>query len=82
MPLPAWITESPVGVLSRVATDHRYRGSDLLYSLVFRSLAVCRGSRRLVLRCCTESLLPIYERVGARPTGLTFRHPRLESTST
>lgn len=76
--LPGWITESPVGVLSRIATDHRYRGSDLLYSLVFRSLAVCRGSRRLVLACTTERLMPIYERVGARATDLVFRHPNLD----
>lgn len=75
--LPDWIDRDSLAVLSRIATDPEYRGSDLLYSLVFRSLAICRGHFRYVLSGCTRSLLPIYQRVGAKPTSRNFRHGTL-----
>ena len=75
--LPEWIDRDSLAVLSRIATDPRYRGSDLLYSLVFRSLAICRGQFRFVLSGCTRGLLPIYQRVGAKPTSRNFRHGTL-----
>lgn len=75
--LPEWIDRDSLAILSRIATDPSYRGSDLLYSLVFRSLAICRGQFRHVLSGCTRALLPIYQRVGARTTSRNFRHGTL-----
>lgn len=79
--LPTWIPRSQLGVISRLATHSEYRGGDLAYAMVLASLALAAShSRAVVASGCTETLLPIYARVGARGMGLRFFHAALAST--
>jgi hypothetical protein len=79
--VPEWVDRRSLAVLSRIATDAAYRGANLLYSLVLRCVAEAAShDRRFILGGCTDALLPVYERVGARTTGLIFRHGQLANT--
>ena len=79
--LPPSMDRRHLAVLSRIATHAEYRGGDLLYSLVLRCLArAWKAGRRTVLGGCTEGLFRVYERVGAKRTGLTFAHAALGDT--
>jgi predicted GNAT family N-acyltransferase len=65
-------------VLSRICTHSKYRGSDLFYGLMRHCvLAVLQSKRRYILGGCTDSLLPLYQRVGFKSKGLRYEHATL-----
>lgn len=69
-------------VLSRICTDPKYRGSDLFYGLMRQCvLAVLQSKRRFILGGCTDSLLPLYEKVGFKPKQIRYEHTTLNGFS-
>jgi predicted GNAT family N-acyltransferase len=66
-------------VLSRICTDPSYRGSDLFYGLMRQCVqATVQSNRRYLLGGCSDSLLPLYKKVGFKPTGIYFTHTNLK----
>ena len=61
--------------VSRTCTHPAYRGDDLLMML-FRHIVLnsLESGRRFMMANCVKNLLPIYERVGCKYTGVKFRH--------
>ena len=67
-----------IAVLSRICTHPSYRGSDLFYGLMRQCvLTVLQSRRRYILGGCSESLLPLYKKVGFKPQNLYYQHAAL-----
>lgn len=61
--------------ITRVCTHPDYRRGDLLLGLFRHTiLTVLQSRRRWILGSSTEKLLPIYTRIGCKPTDVRFRH--------
>lgn len=61
--------------ITRVCTDRTFRKSDLLLGLFqFSLLQIVDCGRPYVIGSATQKLLPLYVKLGFRPTGLRF-HP-------
>lgn len=74
-----FVRKDEMVVSSRVCTDKNYRGSDLVHGLIRQLLIVTlQSKRRYILGGCSESLLPLYKKLGFKPTGLLFEHQQLK----
>jgi predicted GNAT family N-acyltransferase len=64
--------------ITRVCTDPAWRGSNLS-KLLFQqtTLAVLRLEKRYLLGSSTTALLPLYIKIGCRPTTVQFDYPGL-----
>ncbi len=67
--------------ITRVCTHPEFRGADLLMGLMkFASLTVVQSGRRYVLGCATDSLLPMYTKMGFKSMNVRFTHESLNNT--
>ena len=61
--------------ITRVCTHPRFRGSDLLKLLFAQATkAVVESKRRYVVGSSNMEHLPIYKRIGFKPTDIFFKH--------
>lgn len=62
--------------VSRLATDHHFRASDLLAGMFKYACSTCITPERpwLVMSCMTK-YKPFYEKIGFRDTGLSYEDP-------
>jgi predicted GNAT family N-acyltransferase len=66
--------------ITRVCTHPDFRGADLLIGLVkFVSLTVAQSGRRYVLGCATDTLLPMYTKMGFRSLNIKYSHEALNN---
>jgi predicted GNAT family N-acyltransferase len=64
----------------RVCTHDDFRRSDLLFSLFrFVAITALQAKRYKVVGCATDSLLPLYTKIGFRDTGLSYNLPLLNN---
>ena len=62
--------------ITRVCTHPSFRSGDLLAALLrFISATCLQPQRPWVLVSSTDALLPFYERIGLKNTGITYQHP-------
>ncbi len=70
--------KSEICEITRVCTHPDFRGSDLLAGLLkFVGLTVAQSGRRYILGCATDSLLPMYLKIGFRDLKIKFTHKSL-----
>lgn len=63
---------------SRLCTHPHFRGSDLILAMIRQiCMATVPAGRRWIVGSSTEKLLPLYEAVGLRATGIKYSHPAL-----
>ena len=75
-----WPAELPrrdqIFEITRVCTHPKFRSGDLLASLLrFISATCLQPQRPWVLVSSTDDLLPFYEKIGMKNTGITYEHP-------
>lgn len=64
--------------VSKACTHPDFRGSDLFYSMMKQTaLTTVQSGRKFVLMSCTDSLLPIYAKLGLRKFGAGYDHPSM-----
>ena len=64
----------------RVCTHQDFRRSDLLFSLLrFMAVTAIQAKRYKIVGCATDNLLPLYEKVGLKNTGLSYELPALNN---
>jgi predicted GNAT family N-acyltransferase len=65
--------------ISKVCTHPAFRGSDLFYGILKQAaLTVVQSGRKWFLMSCTDSLLPVYAKVGLRKIGAGYLHPTMK----
>jgi predicted GNAT family N-acyltransferase len=63
---------------SRLCIDSEYRGTDVLQGLFEHGLKhFLLSDRHWLLTSAMDELLPMYEKIGFRRLGASYRHPRL-----
>jgi predicted GNAT family N-acyltransferase len=68
--------------MTRLCTDPNYRGMDLFYSICARAaLAIVQSDRKFMLGSSVKKLMPIYEKIGWKPTGVFYSHAALGNES-
>ena len=74
--IPEWLWKKGFIECSRVCTHPDYRGSDLFLAILrhLGRITIQTGHSHMVLNC-VDSLVPIYERVGAKSLGNRFTTP-------
>ena len=66
--------------ITRVCTHPDFRGADLLAGLLkFISITVAQSGRYYILGCSTDSLLPMYMKMGFQNLGIKFTHGSLNN---
>lgn len=66
---------------SRLCTHPDYRGSDLILAMIRNiCMATVPAGRRWIIGSSTEKLLPLYQAVGLRSTGVRYSHKELGSS--
>ncbi len=66
--------------IMRVCTHRDFRRSDLLFSLLrFIAVTAIQAKRYKIVGCATDNLLPLYEKVGLKNTGLSYELPTLNN---
>ena len=75
-----WPTDLPrrdqIFELTRVCTHPEFRSNDLLASMLrFIATTCLQPQRPWVLVSSTDALLPFYEKIGLKRTGLSYDHP-------
>ena len=67
-------------VITRTCTHPEYRGSDLLDSVVKQmALVSIQAQRRYALGFAAGSLIPLWNKLGFKSTGIKFKHPNLNN---
>lgn len=66
--------------VSRLCIDSEYRGTDVLQGLFEHGLKhFLLSDRHWLLTSAMDELLPMYERIGFRRLGASYKHPRLNN---
>jgi predicted GNAT family N-acyltransferase len=77
--LPAWLWKGGFVEVSRLCTHPDYRGADVfLFMLQHLGRIVVTSGNAYMLTNCVDSLVPIYERFGAKNLGLRFDSPFMQ----
>jgi N-acyl amino acid synthase FeeM len=77
--LPGWLPPRTEMIeSSKTCTHPDFRGNDLFASVLKQMAIVTLGSgRRWLLMSCTDSLRPLYKKLGCRDVGVTYVHPTM-----
>jgi len=66
--------------VSRLCIDSDYRGTDVLQGMFEHGLKhFLLSDRHWLLTSAMDELLPVYERIGFRRLGASYKHPRLNN---
>jgi predicted GNAT family N-acyltransferase len=62
--------------VTRICTDPSYRGTDLFYVIAKHAIiGVLQAGRRWGVSACTDSLWPLYEKMGFKKIGVSYTVP-------
>jgi hypothetical protein len=77
--LPAWLWKGGFVEVSRLCTHPDYRGADVFMFILqhLGRIALTSGNAYMLINC-VDSLVPIYERFGAKDLGLRFDSPFMQ----
>lgn len=77
--LPSWLPPRTEMIeSSKTCTHPDFRGNDLFASVLKQMAIVTLGSgRRWLLMSCTDSLRPLYKKLGCKDVGVTYVHPTM-----
>jgi N-acyl amino acid synthase FeeM len=78
--LPSWLPpRTELIESSKTCTHPDFRGNDLFASVLKQMAIVTLGSgRRWLLMSCTDSLRPLYKKLGCKDVGVTYVHPTMK----
>ena len=77
--IPDFIAKGQFVEVSRFATHPDYRNANLFAILLKNAARIAlNNGADYILANCEDSLVPIYQRVGAKPLGLKFHTPFME----
>jgi predicted GNAT family N-acyltransferase len=66
--------------ITRVCTHPDFRGSEVLLGLFrYVAITVIQSKRKYILGCATTELLPLYEKLGFRTIGMSYKHAALNN---
>ena len=77
--IPPWIVAGGFVEASRFATDPNFRRSNIFPMVIKNCFKICiQNGVRYILANCEDSLVPIYEKVGAKVLGQKFNTKFME----
>ena len=76
--LPSLPPRDQIVEASKACTHPDFRGGDLFYRMMnLAALTTMQAGRRFILMSCTQSLLPVYSKLGFRPIRAEYVHPSM-----